>query len=43
MAIMVSTRLWLGGMVSERRDRQLAEQLLRMGKRVLFAPVCCWS
>jgi hypothetical protein len=26
--------------VSERRDRQLAEQLLRMGKRVLFAPVC---
>jgi transposase-like protein/IS1 family transposase len=30
MAIMVPTRLWLGGVVSLRRDRQLADQLLRM-------------
>jgi transposase-like protein/IS1 family transposase len=35
MAIMVSTRLWLGGVVSLRRDRQLADQLLRMVK------ACC--
>jgi len=39
MAIMVSTRLWLGGMVSERRDRQLAEQLLRMVKACCL-PLC---
>jgi IS1 family transposase len=30
LAMMVSTRLWLGGVVSLRRDRQLADQLLRM-------------
>ncbi len=35
MAMMVSTRLWLGGVVSLRRDRQLADQLLRMVK------ACC--
>ena len=35
MAIMVSTRLWLGGVVSERRDRALADQLLGMVK------ACC--
>lgn len=35
MAIMVSTRLWLGGVVSERRDRKLADQLMRMVK------ACC--
>jgi transposase-like protein/IS1 family transposase len=35
MAIMVSTRLWLGGVVSLRRDRQLADQILRLVK------ACC--
>jgi transposase-like protein/IS1 family transposase len=35
MAIMVSTRLWLGGVVSEHRDRKLADQLMRMVK------ACC--
>lgn len=35
MAMMVSTRLWLGGVVSLRRDRDLADQLLRMVK------ACC--
>jgi hypothetical protein len=32
MALMVSTRLWLGGVVSEHRDRKLADQLLKMVK-----------
>jgi transposase-like protein/IS1 family transposase len=35
MAMMVSTRLWLGGVVSLSRDRQLADHLLRMVK------ACC--
>jgi transposase-like protein/IS1 family transposase len=35
MAIMVSTRLWLGGTVSLTRDRHLADRLLRMLK------ACC--
>ncbi len=35
MAIMVPTRLWLGGVVSLRRDRHLADQLLGMVK------ACC--
>lgn len=35
MAIMVPTRLWLGGVVSLRRDRHLANQLLGMVK------ACC--
>lgn len=35
MAMMVSTRLWLGGVVSLRRDRQLADHLLQMVK------ACC--
>jgi IS1 family transposase len=35
MAMMVSTRLWLGGVVSLRRDRRLADQLLQMVK------TCC--
>src|SRR4051794_26457188 len=30
MAIMVGTRLWLGGVVCERRDRRLADQVLGM-------------
>jgi len=30
MAIMVSTRLWLGGVVSLRRDRKLADALFRL-------------
>lgn len=30
LAMMVSTRFWLGGVVSLRRDRQLADQLLQM-------------
>jgi transposase-like protein len=30
MAMMVGTRLWLGGVVRERRDRHLADQLLGM-------------
>ncbi len=29
LALMVSTRLWLGGVVSVQRDRKLADQLLR--------------
>jgi transposase-like protein len=29
LALMVSTRLWLGGMVSQSRDTQLADRLLR--------------
>lgn len=39
MAIMVSTRLWLGGVVSEHRDRKLADQLLRMVKACCL-PLC---
>jgi len=39
MAIMVSTRLWLGGVVSEHRDRQLADQLMRMVKACCL-PLC---
>ena len=35
MAMMVSTRLWKGGVVSLRRDRHLADQLLQMVK------ACC--
>jgi len=39
MAIMVSTRLWLGGVVSERRDRKLADQCLSMVKACCL-PLC---
>lgn len=39
MAIMVSTRLWLGGVVSEHRDRKLADQLLAMVKACCL-PLC---
>lgn len=35
LAMMVSTRLWLGGVVSLRRDRKLADTLLQMVK------ACC--
>src|SRR5581483_449541 len=35
MAIMVSTRLWLGGVVSEHRDHRLADRLL------LMVQACC--
>ena len=35
MALMVSTRLWLGGVVSLRRDRDLANRILRLVK------ACC--
>jgi len=35
LALMVSTRLWLGGVVSLRRDRRLADALLQMVK------ACC--
>jgi IS1 family transposase len=36
MAVMVSTRLWLGGAVSLTRDRHLADQLMGRVK------ACCW-
>jgi IS1 family transposase len=39
MAIMVSTRLWLGGVVSEHRDRALADRLLGMVK-ACCQPLC---
>jgi IS1 family transposase len=39
MAIMVSTRLWLGGVVSEHRDRKLADHLLGMVKACGW-PLC---
>jgi hypothetical protein len=39
MAIMVSTRLWLGGVISEHRDRKLADQLMRMVKACCL-PLC---
>jgi IS1 family transposase len=39
MAIMVSTRLWLGGIVSEHRDRELADRLMRMVKACCL-PLC---
>lgn len=39
MAMMVSTRLWLGGVVSEHRDRKLADQLLTMVK-MCCRPLC---
>lgn len=39
MALMVSTRLWLGGVVSEHRDRKLANQLLGMVKACCL-PLC---
>ena len=34
LAVMVSTRLWLGGVVSERRDMRLAQQLAAQMHRV---------
>jgi len=37
MAMMVSTRLWLGGEVSERRDRALIENLITRVKRCASA------
>jgi hypothetical protein len=37
MAIMVPTRLWLGGVVSETRDHQLTDRLLRLVR------ACCLS
>lgn len=40
MALMVGTRLWLGGVVSRRRDRTLAEQLLA-GVRRCARSGCC--
>lgn len=49
MAIMVPTRLWLGGVVSLRRDRHLANQLLGMVKacclplRTLLVLTDAWS
>jgi transposase-like protein len=39
MAIMVSTRLWLGGVVNGRRDCKLADQLMRMVKACCL-PLC---
>lgn len=39
MAMMVSTRLWLGGVVSEHRDRALADRMLRMVK-ACCQPLC---
>src|SRR5581483_7613 len=39
MAIMVSTRLWLGGVVSEHRDRKRADHLLGMVK-ACGGPLC---
>jgi transposase-like protein/IS1 family transposase len=39
MAMMVSTRLWLGGVVSLRRDRHLADALLQMVK-ACCQPLC---
>jgi hypothetical protein len=35
LSLMVSTRLWLGGVVSRSRDTRLADQLLRQGR------ACC--
>lgn len=40
MALMVSTRLWLGGVVSERRDKHLARQLAKQIRHIaLEAPL----
>ncbi len=39
MTIMVSTRLWVGGVVSEHHDRKLADQLLEMVKACCL-PLC---
>jgi hypothetical protein len=39
LAMMVSTRLWLGGVVSLTRDRSLADQLLRQ-VRACCQPLC---
>jgi transposase-like protein len=40
MALMVSTRLWLGGVVSERRDMRLARQLAHQIRQIaLEAPL----
>ncbi|HEY1353423.1 MAG TPA: hypothetical protein VGF67_27760 [Ktedonobacteraceae bacterium] len=39
MAMIVSTRLWLGGVVSLRRDRQFADALLQMVK-ACCQPLC---
>ena len=40
MAMMVSTRLWLGGVVSTRRDHQLIEQLVDVVRRcAAFGPL----
>ncbi len=49
LAVMVSTRLWLGGVVSLRRDRSLADQLLTQGRaccqpgRALLVSTDGWS
>ena len=43
LAMMVSTRLWLGGVVQLSRDRSLADRLMRASCAVV-RPVCvpCW-
>ena len=40
LAMMVSTRLWLGGVVSLTRDRSLADRLLAQVRVMLSAPAC---
>ena len=40
LALMVSTRLWLGGAVSLTRDKRLADQLLRAAARLCASGVC---
>jgi hypothetical protein len=45
MAIMVPTRLWLGGVVSQSRDRALTDQLLRLVRAcclpLMALLICC--
>ena len=43
LALMVSTRLWLAGVVSSTRDTGLADCLLRQVRRCAVALRPCWS
>ena len=43
LSIMVSTRLWLGGVVSRTRERALADRMMAQVRRCSRGALRCWS
>ncbi len=43
MALMVSSRLWLGGVISTRRDQALIRRLVHLVAACAWSPRCWWS